>query len=173
MGGTGFAAIIHHLFCVQCCLPALRLQCYQGYTDYMGCEETERRSAINLCHYTLIWKAGEHRATSHVYHISFYWKKEGYRSCLLFIVLEKRGLQVMFTFHCAGEKRATGHVYHISSYCLPGEKRATGHVYHISSYCLPSCNIQCMGLDHFGFHSLGAHTHTTHTAFLMQAEKGH
>ena len=115
MGGTGFAAIIHHLFCAQCCLPALRLQCYQGYTDYMGCadyegyegyvgymgcEETERRSAINLCHYTLIWKAGEHRATSHVYHISFYWKKEGYRSCLLFIVLEKRGLQVMFTtFH--------------------------------------------------------------------------
>ena len=153
MGGTGFAAIIHRLFCAQCCLPALRLQCYQGYTDYMGCadykgyegyvgymgcEVTERRSAINLCHYTLIWRAGEHRATSHVYHISFYWKKEGYRSCLHFIVLEKRGLQVMFTFHPAGEKRATGHVYHISSYCLPGEKRATGHVYHISSYCWPS-----------------------------------
>ena len=65
---------------------------YEGYVDYMGCEETERRSAINLCHYTLIWRAGEHRATGHVYHISSYWKKEGYRSCLHFIVLEKRGL---------------------------------------------------------------------------------
>ena len=142
--------MIHRLFCAQCCLPALRLQCYRGYMDYtgyegyvgyMGCEEMERRSEINLCHYKLIWRAGEHRATRHVYHISSYWIKEGYRSGLShFILLDKRGLQVMFI------------TFHPTACPVP--------IFSVWDWLIVVSTAR-------------VHTHTTHTAFLMQAEKGH